>query len=175
MPILDHRTILWDQWSKLPLSFSWIYWFPYPMGAMPYINPMPFFGGMPFLYSPMNSYPGLPCSPSPMPFASGHHPVLPQSPKTLMGTNPNGPILSPAPSNNHIILDDYFCFSHVDQNSGGILTALDKLGITHHTQFQKFQAAELEEAGMKRAHARALVRLYKIFERHLKSLHCKQR
>ncbi|KNZ62751.1 uncharacterized protein VP01_1226g5 [Puccinia sorghi] len=91
-----------------------------------------------------------------------------------MGTNPNTLILSPAPSNNHINLDEYFGFAHVDQNSGGISTALAKLGVTHYTQFQNFQAAELEEAGMKCAHAQALVNLYKQFERHLKSLHSKQ-
>ncbi|KNZ57722.1 hypothetical protein VP01_2088g1, partial [Puccinia sorghi] len=40
--------------------------------------------------------------------------------------------------------------------------------------FQNFQAAELEEAGMKRAHAWALVSLYKQFEHHLNSSYCKQ-
>ncbi|KNZ52696.1 uncharacterized protein VP01_347g6 [Puccinia sorghi] len=113
---------------------------------------MPFLGGMPFLYPLINSYLGLPYAPSPMPFAAGHHPLTHHPPTTFMRTNPNAPILSPAPSNNHINLDEYFCFAHVDQNSGGILTALAQLGITHYTQFQNFQATKLEEAGMKCAH-----------------------
>ncbi|KNZ62901.1 uncharacterized protein VP01_1209g3 [Puccinia sorghi] len=78
-----------------------------------------------------------------------------------MGKTSNGLISSPASSDNHIDLDDYFCFAHVDQNSGEIMTTLDALGITHYTQFQNFQAAEFEEAGMKRAHAQVLVSLYK--------------
>ncbi|KNZ45058.1 uncharacterized protein VP01_852g3 [Puccinia sorghi] len=114
---------------------------------------MPFLGGMPFSYPPMNAYPGLPYAPSPMPFAARHHPVPHHPPITLMGTNPNAQILSPAPSNNHIKLDEYFCFTHVGPEFRGISTALAEHGITHYTQFQNVQAAKLEEAGMKRAHA----------------------
>ncbi|KNZ61221.1 uncharacterized protein VP01_1434g1 [Puccinia sorghi] len=56
-------------------------------------------------------------------------------------------------------------------NEEGVVVALGELGITHYLQFQNFQATELEEAGMKRAHARALISSYNRFERQLKSSH----
>ncbi|KNZ47055.1 uncharacterized protein VP01_670g3, partial [Puccinia sorghi] len=62
-------------------------------------------------------------------------------------------------------------FHNVDMNKGGVVVALGTLGITHYSQFQNFQATKLEEDGMKRAHAWALISSYKRVEKHLKSSH----
>ncbi|KNZ45011.1 hypothetical protein VP01_8571g1 [Puccinia sorghi] len=43
---------------------------------------------------------------------------------------------SPAPLGNHIELDDYFKFCHVDIHSGGITIALAKLFINHYCASQ---------------------------------------
>ncbi|KNZ61267.1 uncharacterized protein VP01_1429g2 [Puccinia sorghi] len=42
--------------------------------------------------------------------------------------------------------------------------ALTELGINHYSQFQNFQESELEEAGMKQAHDRALTSSFKKFK-----------
>ncbi|KNZ48238.1 hypothetical protein VP01_5808g1 [Puccinia sorghi] len=51
----------------------------------------------------------------------------------------------------------------------GVVVALGELRINHYSQFQNFQATELEEAVMKRAHDRSFISCYKLFEPHLKS------
>ncbi|KNZ52162.1 hypothetical protein VP01_366g7 [Puccinia sorghi] len=126
-------------------------------------------GGMtfhPYTMPPFGYMPSIPCPP--MCFAYPQIPNYGQPPYMQNPAIPNR-TLSPVPSDNHIDLEEYFLFSHMDMNEGGVVVALGKLGITHYLQFQNFQATKLEEARMKRAHARALISSYQRFEQHLKS------
>ncbi|KNZ60515.1 uncharacterized protein VP01_1542g4 [Puccinia sorghi] len=128
---------------------------------------------MPFAYPQMPTYPQPPYMPQPLIPMPGVYPAQPSSSTFTQPVPANiGPATSsPVPSNDNIKLEEYFCFAHVDFHHGGVTVALGELGINHSSQFPNFQASELEEAGMKRAHARALISCYKKFECHIKSTH----
>ncbi|KAI9616449.1 hypothetical protein H4Q26_010843 [Puccinia striiformis f. sp. tritici PST-130] len=65
-------------------------------------------------------------------------------------------------------LGQYLKFAHVNPLLDQDQKTIDKLSFSHYTAFKDFSAAELEEAGFKKSHARALTSSIRRFERHLK-------
>ncbi|KNZ51753.1 uncharacterized protein VP01_3825g2 [Puccinia sorghi] len=103
----------------------------------------------------------------------GHlmHPMAPSQTAAAApppGSAPPCVLSSPAESEG-VDLKEYMLFSHVDPTDLVIQRALDKVGITHYSTFWNFKASELEEAGIKKGHARLLIGSLTCFERHLKS------
>lgn len=75
---------------------------------------------------------------------------------------------SPAASEG-VEIEEYLNFAHVDPADLVIQRALDDLGITHYSAFRNFKPCELEDAGIKKGHARSLICSLSRFERHLKT------
>ncbi|POW04199.1 hypothetical protein PSHT_11420, partial [Puccinia striiformis] len=84
--------------------------------------------------------------------------------------NNQAPPSSPVPSDEHLDLDDYLRYCHVNVSSQIVRDAFDSLGISHYTDFENFDVPELQEAGLKLANARALKINMKKYERHLRSV-----
>ncbi|WAR61791.1 hypothetical protein PtB15_12B482 [Puccinia triticina] len=78
------------------------------------------------------------------------------------------PVSSPAPSDEPDGLEDYLLFTHVDPDCPKLQEVLDELGINHYSKLYNMQSEELEEAGLKKADARALISNLKKYEHHLK-------
>ncbi|KNZ50789.1 uncharacterized protein VP01_4235g1 [Puccinia sorghi] len=76
---------------------------------------------------------------------------------------------SSPPASEGVNLDEYMQFAHVDPTDIIIQRALHDLGITNCSAFHNFKACELEEAGIKKGHARSLISSLNRFERHLKT------
>ncbi|KAI9619476.1 hypothetical protein H4Q26_014238 [Puccinia striiformis f. sp. tritici PST-130] len=87
-----------------------------------------------------------------------------------MPPNPMAPPSSPAPSDGNLDLDDYLRYCHVNIGCQIVKDAFDTLGISHYTDFENFEVAELQEAGLKLANARALKMNMKKYARHLRSI-----
>ncbi|KAI7958535.1 hypothetical protein MJO29_006752 [Puccinia striiformis f. sp. tritici] len=90
-------------------------------------------------------------------------------PISTYSNNP-APPSSPAPSDGNLDLDDYLRYCHVNIGCQIVKDAFDTLGISHYTDFENFEVAELQEAGLKLANARALKMNMKKYARHLRSI-----
>ncbi|POW08030.1 hypothetical protein PSTT_07815 [Puccinia striiformis] len=66
-------------------------------------------------------------------------------PITSYVNNP-APPSSPAPSDKHLDLDDYFRHCHVNVACQLVRDAIDTLGISHYTNFENFEVAELHKS-----------------------------
>ncbi|KNF05319.1 hypothetical protein PSTG_01533 [Puccinia striiformis f. sp. tritici PST-78] len=148
---------------------------PFMFNSFPphyYGHPPPQMGGQ-FTYHPSQVFPG---QPSGNPYTLPHPPMyhagdvsaqLAQGSSTSQAVvNPNQSL--PSVLEEAIDLGQYLKFTHVNPSLDQVREALNQLSITHYTSFQDFTATELEDAGFKKAHARALTASIGRLERHLK-------
>ncbi|WAR54144.1 hypothetical protein PtB15_3B656 [Puccinia triticina] len=116
------------------------------------------------------------------PYMAGHGPAPMSQAPPLSYQSPSNPwptqstshvaqpVSLPAPSDEPDGLEDYLLFTHVDPHCPKLQEGLDKLGINHYSKLYNMQSEELEEAGLKKADARALISNLKKYEHHRKKI-----
>ncbi|KAA1129467.1 hypothetical protein PGTUg99_010505 [Puccinia graminis f. sp. tritici] len=99
------------------------------------------------------------------------HPVTPtaMAPNTLQTQTES--VSSPACSEISVDINDYFHFCHVDPECEAVNKVLSEYGITHYSEFENFEAGELEALGVKKSNARSLVSRVQKFKQGLKKRH----
>ncbi|POW16698.1 hypothetical protein PSTT_01208 [Puccinia striiformis] len=168
-PVANLNELLANHPNLLPAApFNGMHLGGYMGGPMNWMAAPPPWAMAGFAPNMMHAYAGMPPNPMgaqiPAFLPGAQNYVTPQGaqnpspqgfPITSYVNNP-APPSSPAPSDEHLDLDDYFRHCHVNVACQLVRDAIDTLGISHYTDFENFEVAELQEAGLKPANARAL-------------------
>ncbi|KAH9450395.1 hypothetical protein Pst134EA_027098 [Puccinia striiformis f. sp. tritici] len=158
-PVANLNELLANHPNLLPAApFNGMHLGGYMGGPMNWMAAPPPWAMAGFAPNMMHAYAGMPPNPMgaqiPAFLPGAQNYVTPQGaqnpspqgfPITSYVNNP-APPSSPAPSDEHLDLDDYFRHCHVNVACQLVRDAIDTLGISHYTNFENFEVAELHKS-----------------------------